>query len=87
MGLPNWIHWLAWFTKSMIILIVSISLITVLLCVPLTTNTDLAIFPESAWTVIWMFLFIFSITTIMYCFMLSVFFSKGKSLIYNELCW
>ncbi|KAL1392905.1 hypothetical protein pipiens_012130 [Culex pipiens pipiens] len=78
MGLPNWLHWSAWFVKTLLLLSISISLITALLCVSLTTNTDIAIFEFSNWLLIWLFLFIFSITTITFCFMLSTFFSKAN---------
>ncbi|XP_053689795.1 phospholipid-transporting ATPase ABCA3-like [Sabethes cyaneus] len=78
MGLNGWLHWMAWFVKTLILLTISISLITVLLCASLTTNTDIAIFEFSNWLLIWTFLFIYSITTIMFCFMLSTFFSKAN---------
>uniref|UniRef100_A0A6E8W4G1 ABC transporter domain-containing protein n=1 Tax=Anopheles coluzzii TaxID=1518534 RepID=A0A6E8W4G1_ANOCL len=78
MGLPSWLHWSAWFVKCLLLLIVSISLIVVLLCVNITTNTDLAIFEYAEWTVVWFYLFVFSITTICYCFMVSTFFSKAN---------
>ncbi|XP_055596271.1 phospholipid-transporting ATPase ABCA3-like [Uranotaenia lowii] len=78
MGLTGWLHWTAWFVKTLILLSISITLITVLLCVSLTTNTDIAIFEFSNWLLIWIFLFIYSIMTITFCFMLSSFFSKAN---------
>ncbi|XP_062556230.1 phospholipid-transporting ATPase ABCA3-like [Armigeres subalbatus] len=78
MGLSGWLHWTAWFVRTLILLSVSISLITILLCVSLTTNTNIAIFEFSNWLLIWIFLFIYSITTITFCFMLSTFFSKAN---------
>ncbi|XP_053658365.1 phospholipid-transporting ATPase ABCA3-like [Anopheles marshallii] len=78
MGLPSWLHWSAWFVKCLLLLIVSISLIVVLLCVNITTNTDLAIFEYAEWTIVWFYLFVFSITTICFCFMVSTFFSKAN---------
>ncbi|XP_058456303.1 phospholipid-transporting ATPase ABCA3-like isoform X2 [Malaya genurostris] len=78
MGLDGWLHWMAWFVRTLILLSISISLITLLLCVSLTTNTNIAIFEFSNWLLVWIFLFIYSITTITFCFMLSVFFSKAN---------
>nr|XP_029724371.1 ATP-binding cassette sub-family A member 3-like isoform X2 [Aedes albopictus] len=78
MGLNGWLHWTAWFVRTLVLLSISISLITVLLCASLTTNTDVAIFEFSNWLLIWMFLFVYSITTITFCFMLSTFFSKAN---------
>ncbi|XP_035906185.1 ATP-binding cassette sub-family A member 3-like [Anopheles stephensi] len=76
MGLSNWLHWLAWFVKCLILLTVSLSLITILLCVPFSTA---AIFENSEWTLVWFFFFVYSITTICFCFMISVFFSKANT--------
>ncbi|XP_058835896.1 phospholipid-transporting ATPase ABCA3-like isoform X2 [Topomyia yanbarensis] len=78
MGVSGWLHWMAWFVKTLILLSISITLITLLLCVSLTTNTDIAIFEFSNWLLVWIFLFIYSITTITFCFMLSTFFSKAN---------
>uniref|UniRef100_A0AAG5D3R1 ABC transporter domain-containing protein n=1 Tax=Anopheles atroparvus TaxID=41427 RepID=A0AAG5D3R1_ANOAO len=76
MGLSNWLHWSAWFVKCLLLLTVSISLITILLCVPFSSA---AIFENSSWTLIWFFFFVFSITTICFSFMVSVFFSKANT--------
>ena len=45
----------------------------------LTTNTNLAIFEFANWKVVWLFLFVYSISTITFCFMMSVFFSKANT--------
>ena len=76
MGLPSWLHWLAWFVKTLLLLTLSISLITFLLCANITKK--LSIFEYSDWSVIWLFLFVYSIATICFCFMMSVFFSKAN---------
>ncbi|XP_038108176.1 ATP-binding cassette sub-family A member 3 [Culex quinquefasciatus] len=78
MGLSSWLHWAAWFVKCILLLAISISLITVLLCVDLTTNSDLAIFEYADWTVVWVYLFVFSVATVCFCFMMSTIFSKAN---------
>ncbi|XP_058835899.1 phospholipid-transporting ATPase ABCA3-like [Topomyia yanbarensis] len=78
MGLSSWLHWSAWFVKCVLLLAVSISLVTILLCLDLTTNSDLAILEYAHWSVIWMYLLVFSVTTICYCFMMSTMFSKAN---------
>ncbi|KAL9704634.1 hypothetical protein quinque_008152 [Culex quinquefasciatus] len=79
MGLPSWLHWMAWFVKTQIMLLVAISLITILLCVSMTTNTDLAVFTFADWSVVWVYLLVYSVVTIMFCFMMSTFFSKANT--------
>uniref|UniRef100_A0A182K217 ABC transporter domain-containing protein n=1 Tax=Anopheles christyi TaxID=43041 RepID=A0A182K217_9DIPT len=78
MGLNGWIHWTAWFVRTLTLLTISITIVTVLLSCNLTTNTNVAIFQFSDRFLIWLFLFIYSITTIMLCFMISTFFSKAN---------
>uniref|UniRef100_A0A182LRE6 ABC transporter domain-containing protein n=1 Tax=Anopheles culicifacies TaxID=139723 RepID=A0A182LRE6_9DIPT len=47
--------------------------------VNITTNTDLAIFTFANWFAIWFYLFIYSLATITFCFMMSTFFSKANT--------
>lgn len=79
MGLPNWLHWSGWFARSMIFMTISISLMVVLLKVPWYPGNSVAIFTHSNWLVLWLFLFIYSIVTATFCFMLSVFFSRANT--------
>ncbi|XP_029725473.2 phospholipid-transporting ATPase ABCA3 isoform X1 [Aedes albopictus] len=75
MGLPNWLHWAAWFVKNILLLVIAISLITLLLCVSINGT---AVFEYSDWTAVWFFLFVYSIAIICFCFMMSVFFKKAN---------
>lgn len=75
MGLPGWLHWVAWFLRSFIILLLAIILIIIVLTVkignaPVFTNTD----PS----VLLIFFLLFSASTITFTFFISVWFSKGK---------
>ncbi|KAL9700793.1 hypothetical protein quinque_004234 [Culex quinquefasciatus] len=79
MGLPNWLHWTAWFVRCLALLLVTITLVTVLMTVSLTTNTNLAVLEYVDWSVWWVFLLAFAIATICFCFMMSVFFNKANT--------
>ncbi|XP_059614826.1 phospholipid-transporting ATPase ABCA3 isoform X2 [Phlebotomus argentipes] len=79
MGLPNWLHWTAWFCKIMIFFLISITLITILLKVSWFPDTYIAVFTHTQWTILWFYLFIYSIATTMFCFMMSTFFSKANT--------
>lgn len=46
---------------------------------PWYTNVDVSILSASDWTTIWVFLFVYCISTTMFSFMLSVFFSKANT--------
>ncbi|XP_021697249.1 ATP-binding cassette sub-family A member 3 [Aedes aegypti] len=75
MGLPNWLHWAAWFVKNILLLVISISLITVLLCVSFDNP---AILNYSDWTAVWFLLFVYCVAIICFSFMMSVFFKKAN---------
>lgn len=42
-------------------------------------DSSVAVFTNSDWSTIWVFLFVYSISMTTYCFMLSVFFSKANT--------
>lgn len=79
MGLPNWLHWTAWFLKSLSYLLVSIILMVVLLKVRWYTNTEFTVFTYANPFVILLFLFCYICATITFCFAISVFFSKANT--------
>jgi ATP-binding cassette, subfamily A (ABC1), member 3 len=78
MGLSNWIHWAAWFTKCFVSLTITVTLMVFLLKVEWSPTTDLAIFRFANSLILWIFLMLFGISTIMFSFMISAFFAKCK---------
>lgn len=81
MGLPNWLHWLAWFIKSFIMLLVTITLVVIIMKAKWYPNTDYTVFTQSNPLVIYLFLTFYACATITFCFAISVFFSKGNNFI------
>jgi ATP-binding cassette, subfamily A (ABC1), member 3 len=79
MGLPNWLHWTAWFAKCFAFLFISVTLITVMLMVNFNPSEGTVVFAHADWSVIWVFLMVYAVATIMFCFMWSVFFSKANT--------
>lgn len=77
MGLPSWLHWSAWFTKIMLFMTVSITLMVILL--KIRWESDIAVFTYSNGFALWLFLFIYSISVTMFIFMMSVMFSKANT--------
>lgn len=78
MGLPNWLHWMAWFLKTLGFMLISVIMIVILLKVEWIPNSNVSIFTNSDATVIFVFLVIYMCTSITFCFMISVFFSKAN---------
>jgi ATP-binding cassette subfamily A (ABC1) protein 3 len=77
MGVNNWLHWAAWFVKYFLFLLITVAIMTLFLCIqtkkgPVIGKTDPSI--------VFVFLMVYSICTISFCFAVSVFFVKGKSL-------
>ncbi|OWR47004.1 ATP-binding cassette sub-family A member 7 [Danaus plexippus plexippus] len=92
MGLPTWLHWMAWFWKQFIYLFVTGLLITVILKVNWFTNeqgfSGYSVFTKTPWTVILLFIMLYLSCTIFFCFMISSFFSKGSvSALFGGVIW
>ncbi|KAK4876909.1 hypothetical protein RN001_009415 [Aquatica leii] len=76
MGLPNWLHWLAWFVKTFIMMFISQILVVALFKIKWFGRG--AIFPQSNPLVILYFLCFFVSATTTFCFAISVFFAKAN---------
>lgn len=69
--MTNSVHWLAWFITSVVMM-----MITTVLLVAVLKFGDILQYSDP--TVIFVFFFVFTITTIMFCFLISVFFSRAN---------
>ncbi|KAF5269887.1 hypothetical protein FQR65_LT05685 [Abscondita terminalis] len=79
MGLPNWLHWTAWFFKSFITILISIIIMTILLTVKWYPNSEYTIFTNSNPLVIFLILILFTTSTITFSFAVSTFASKANT--------
>jgi ATP-binding cassette subfamily A (ABC1) protein 3 len=80
MGLSGWIHWVSWFTRSLVFLTIADILISVcyIVKVPLKSGGSSSVIGESDITLVFFFLFTYSITSICFMFLISTFFDKGR---------
>lgn len=76
MGLSGWLHWLAWFIKYFTFVLVSVSIETVLFCA--NTGAHGSVVGYSSPSVVFVFLLLYGVATISFCFAVSTFFSKGS---------
>lgn len=77
MGLKGWMHWLSWFTKCFLFLSISMAIITVMLCVRFGSDNG-KMLEASDPTVVFVFLLMYGISAISFCFMLSTFFYRAS---------
>lgn len=70
MGLRPWVGWLAWFASGLIILT------TINLCIVIILNIG-GILPYSNWIILLLFLMMFAMTVLMFCYFISVFFNTA----------
>uniref|UniRef100_A0A7M4FXT8 ATP-binding cassette sub-family A member 2 n=1 Tax=Crocodylus porosus TaxID=8502 RepID=A0A7M4FXT8_CROPO len=71
MGLNNAVHWVAWFITGFVQLSISVTALTAILKYgKVLMHSDVFI--------IWLFLAIYAVATIMFCFLVSVLYSKAK---------
>ena len=75
MGLSGWLHWLAWFIKYYLFLLISVAIMTGLFCVSINHKRVIG---YTAPTVLLVFLLVYAAATISFAFMISVFFKKGE---------
>ena len=78
MGLKVWLSWLAWFVKYLIMMLAIVSILVLLFHVPIGEGAVIKYTLES---VTFMFFFLYALTVITFCFMVSTFFSKGLLLV------
>jgi ATP-binding cassette subfamily A (ABC1) protein 3 len=76
MGLPGWLHWVAWFLRSFIILLLAIILIVI---VVKAKGKKAPVFPHSDRTVLFIFFVLFACSTITFTFLISVFFTNANT--------
>ena len=74
-GVSNWLQWLAWFCKYVSFLFVTVAVMTLLFCLPLTRHGSVV--GHTNPSVLFVFLLTYAMATISYAFLLSTFFSKG----------
>ncbi|KAJ7372889.1 hypothetical protein OS493_016818 [Desmophyllum pertusum] len=80
MGLANWIHWSAWFTKNLLFLLITGIVMVIVLKVLVFTHSD--------GSVIFVFFLLYLIATILFCFCVSVFFSRPVlGMLFGALIW
>lgn len=71
MGLSNWVLWLTWFIKQLLFMMITITIVTIIL-------VGGKILRYSNFGLVWIFLLLFSTSTITFCFMISTFISKAS---------
>ena len=76
MGLSGWLHWIAWFTKYFIFLLIFATLGTFFFTVKF--NSHGRMLAQTSPSVLFVFIMLYGISSIMFCFCVSVFFSKAS---------
>lgn len=76
MGLSGYLHWIAWFIKSFVFLLIPMAIITVMLTVKFGSNGKML--SKSDPSLIFIYLLLYSMSSIMYAFMISTFFSRAN---------
>ena len=82
MGLPNWMHWTAWFVKSFLFLFITTLLVVHML--KIEWKADTAVLPNADNFVVFFFLLTYSWSAIFYCFLISSIVPKGMKLIQDK---
>ncbi|ESN90020.1 hypothetical protein HELRODRAFT_194721 [Helobdella robusta] len=79
MGLKPWVNWLAWFTQFFLFMLVSVALMTMFFHIPTSRKGSISsIFTYSHFSVTFVFLLLYAVSIIMFCFMVSSIFYKAN---------
>ena len=76
MGLSNWLHWFAWFIKCFVFLLIPTVVITIMLSVSFGANGRML--SQSDGSLVFVFLLLYIISTIMFSFLVSTFFYRAN---------
>ncbi|XP_043646341.1 retinal-specific phospholipid-transporting ATPase ABCA4 [Drosophila teissieri] len=76
-GVHNWLHWVAWFVKSYVMLMLVVLLIMFLIMVKF--HASVAVLSYSSWVPVLLFLHTYVVASICLCFMLAVLFAKAST--------
>ena len=77
MGLPNWLHWTAWFIKCFLFLLIPMAICTIMMCVSFTSNHR-KMLNYSNGLLVFIFLMLYATTGIMFCFFVSTLFYRAN---------
>lgn len=77
MGLRNWLHWMAWFLKCFVFLLIPISICTIMLCVRFGSKNR-KMLTHSDGSLIFVFLLLYAVSGIMFCFFVSTLFYRAN---------
>ncbi|CAG7816407.1 unnamed protein product, partial [Allacma fusca] len=77
MGLPNWLHWTAWFIKTFLYLVVTLVFLTILMKIQF--EEDRAILTEANALVLFVVFIFHAFSLIGFCFFMSTIYSSANS--------
>jgi len=75
MGMKAWLHWMSWFFKYAVFMLISVSIMTILFHIKVN---DAAVISYTHWSITFVFLLLYTLSIITFCFAISAFFSKGE---------
>jgi hypothetical protein len=74
MGMKAWLHWLAWFVKFSVFMIISVAFMTLFFHIKVNGR---AVITKTDPSITFVFLLLYSLSIVTFCFAISTFFSKG----------
>ena len=82
MGMRSWLYWSSWFVKYLLFMLISVIIMTIIFHAPITRNGP--VLGHGSATVTFVFLLLYSLSIITFCFAISTLVSKGKDIIYAD---
>jgi len=76
MGMKGWLHWAAWYFKFSVFMIISVVLMTVFFHIEVGDGRRVITYGDPTVTLV--FLLLYAISVMTFCFAISAFFSTGS---------
>jgi len=83
MGMKGWLHWASWYFKFSVFMFISVAIMTFFFHVKI--GGDRAIITYGDPTITFVFLLLYALSVMTFCFAISTFFSKGLIIVHETL--
>src|SRR6218665_1006839 len=78
MGMRSWLYWASWFVKYLMFMLTAVITMTILFHAPISTNG--AVIVKTSPIITFVFLLLYTLTIIAFCFILTTLINKGKGI-------
>ena|SRR6218665_3269741 len=84
MGMRMWLYWSSWFVKYLLFMLISAIAMTIVFHAQISSNGPVIVHISA--TITFVFLLLYSLALVTFCFLISTLFSKGEHFMHTCTC-